>query len=99
MAGWQDREPGPDRDRGEMAYRLIVQGRFGGRLDDKDHAIGIFNNHIEEVQQTIAPERLLTYDVAEGWEPLCAFLGVPVPDTPFPRTNTTEEFNRDSKAS
>jgi hypothetical protein len=43
-------------------------------------------------RRTIAPERLLAYGVSEGWEPLCAFLEVPVPDLPFPRTNTTEEF-------
>ena len=40
----------------------------------------------------IAPERLLTYDVAEGWQPLCQFLGVPVPKDAFPRTNSTVEF-------
>ena len=40
----------------------------------------------------IPPERLLVFDVTEGWEPLCAFLGVPVPDGAFPRTNSTEEF-------
>ncbi len=44
------------------------------------------------MRRTIAPERLLAYDVSQGWAPLCAFLGVPVPDPPFPRTNTTEEF-------
>lgn len=97
MVGWKDRELEADRDRGRMAHQLIVEGRFGGRMDDKDHAIGIFNTHIEEVQRKIAPERLLTYDVAEGWGPLCAFLGVAVPETPFPRSNSTEEFNRDSK--
>jgi hypothetical protein len=35
---------------------------------------------------------LLTFDVAEGWDPLCAFLGVAVPGEPFPRTNSTEDF-------
>ena len=40
----------------------------------------------------IAPERLLTYDVAEWWQPLCQFLGVPVPKDAFPRTNSTAEF-------
>jgi hypothetical protein len=37
-------------------------------------------------------ERLLI-DVEEGWEPLCKFLGVAVPDAPFPKTNSTREFH------
>jgi hypothetical protein len=44
------------------------------------------------VQQTLPADRLLTYDVAQGWEPLCAFLGVPVPDEPFPRINAQQEL-------
>jgi hypothetical protein len=42
----------------------------------------------------VPPERLLVHDVSEGWEPLCRFLQVPVPDGPFPRTNDTAEFRR-----
>ena len=34
-------------------------------------------------------EKLLWFDVREGWEPLCEFLGVDVPDVPFPH-----EFRR-----
>jgi len=44
------------------------------------------------VKREVPPERLLVYDTPQGWEPLCAFLGVPVPDVPFPKTNSTEEF-------
>ena len=36
--------------------------------------------------------RLLVFSVDQGWEPLCKFLDVPVPSTPYPLTNTTEEF-------
>ncbi len=32
------------------------------------------------------------FDVREGWDPLCAYLGVPVPATSFPRTNDTKAF-------
>jgi hypothetical protein len=46
----------------------------------------------EEVRATIPTERLLVFDVAEGWAPLCRFLDVPVPDTPFPHMNSTEQF-------
>jgi hypothetical protein len=84
--------PGVTRDRRDMSYEITIRQTFGGRLDDRDHALSVFRAHIEEVQRTIAPDRLLTFDVTEGWEPLCTFLGVPIPDAPFPRTNTTAEF-------
>lgn len=80
------------RARGEMAYETIVQQIFHGRMDDRDHATAVFRRHVEEVQSTIPPDRLLTYRVAEGWAPLCRFLGVALPATPFPRANTTEAF-------
>ncbi len=92
VESWQTREPGRFRDTMEMAWKIVVEQTFGGRLDDRDHAIAVFRAYEEEVRRTIAPERLLAYDVSQGWEPLCAFLEVPVPDTPFPRTTTSEEF-------
>jgi hypothetical protein len=46
----------------------------------------------EEVQQTVPSDRLLVWSITEGWEPLCRFLGVPVPDTPFPHLNDSKEF-------
>ena len=52
----------------------------------------VFREHIAAVQAEIAPERLLTFDLREGWEPLCAFLGVAVPDLPFPKTNSSKAF-------
>jgi hypothetical protein len=75
-----------------MAREIIVQQTFGGRVDDRGHAIAVYERHAEEVRRTIPPERLLVYEVAEGWGPLCRFLGVPEPAEPFPRANTTEDF-------
>ncbi len=72
---------------------LIAEGTFGGRLDDPDHVIAVYERHIAEVQKTIPPERLLTYQLGDGWGPLCHFLGVPVPEAPFPRTNSATEFD------
>ncbi len=46
----------------------------------------------EGVKATIPPERLLVWKVTEGWEPLCAFLDVPVPDEPLPHANDRETF-------
>ena len=46
----------------------------------------------ESVKATISPERLLVWEVSEGWEPLCEFLEVPVPDQPMPHANDRETF-------
>ncbi len=72
----------------QMTNRLIWEMTFNGNFVDKQYAIGIFNQHIEEVQKHVPPEQLLVYNIKEGWEPLCAFLRVEVPkDKPFPHLN------------
>jgi len=76
-----------------MTDRLIWDGVFGGRFEDRGYAIEVFNCHNEEVSRFVPPDRLLVYEVKEGWGPLCSFLGVPVPDEePFPHVNDAEEF-------
>ena len=55
----------------------------------------VFRQHIEEVKKTVPADRLLVYDVKEGWEPLCRFLGVPIPEgVPFPHKNDRRFFKR-----
>jgi hypothetical protein len=72
---------------------VIWEGTFGGRFEDKDYAIAVFKQHIEEVKQRVPPEKLLVYDVTEGWEPLCTFLEVEIPvNTPFPHLNDRANF-------
>jgi hypothetical protein len=75
-----------------MARKIVVEQTFGGRFEDRAHALAVYERHNEAVRREIPRERLLVYQVAEGWEPLCRFLGRPVPAAPFPRTNTTEDF-------
>jgi hypothetical protein len=84
--------PEPFRQQLAMANDLILKGTFGGRFEDRAHALAVFEAHNARVKREIAPERLLVYRPGDGWEPLCKFLGVPVPETPYPRVNTTEEF-------
>jgi len=48
----------------------------------------------ESVKNTIAPERLLVHSAKEGWGPLCKFLGVPVPDGPYPRVNDSAQIQQ-----
>lgn len=73
---------------------LVWDKVFNGRFSSRAHAISIFEDHIADVKATVPPEKLLVYSVKEGWEPLCEFLDVPVPDTPFPNINSSEQFKR-----
>lgn len=70
---------------------LIGEKTFGNDLSEA-HMIDVFNRHNEEVKRTIPANRLLVFQASEGWEPLCKFLGKPVPDAPYPKANSTDEF-------
>lgn len=67
-----------------------VNDYFDHRMHDREHLIACFNRHVAEVQAGIAPARLLTFEARQGWEPLCEFLGTPIPDEPYPHINDTE---------
>ena len=71
--------------------RVLLEKVFGQRFD-KDHVIAVYEAHNRAVAAALGPDRLLTYDVSEGWEPLCRFLHCAVPEDAFPRTNSTAEF-------
>ena len=70
----------------------VVAGEFKGRIHDRSVMIDYFNRHTEAVLAAVPKDRLLVFEATQGWAPLCAFLGVPVPDTPFPRENSRAEF-------
>lgn len=70
-----------------MGREVMAARSFGGTIDDRDHVIACYERHNEEVRRDVPAERLLDYQVGQGWEPLCRFLGVPVPDQPFPHLN------------
>jgi len=79
---------------GEMIGEQIWKRQFGN-FEDRQQSIAAFNQYNEEVKQFVPPERLLVFEVKQGWAPLCQFLGVPVPqDKPFPHLNDTAEFRR-----
>lgn len=65
---------------------------FGGVLDDRENGLAAYRRRTEEVRAALPAGRLLVFDVAEGWAPLCAFLDVPVPDEPFPHHNLRADF-------
>lgn len=83
--------PTADRHR-RMVDAVFWNGCFSGKMSDRKHATQVFLDHIERVKRTVPPERLLVFNVSEGWEPLCNFLGLPVPDKPFPHINDSATF-------
>lgn len=66
-----------------------INDYFDDRMHDRDYLIQRFHEHTELVKASIAPERLLVFDVTQGWEPLCEFLDLPVPEGEFPKANDT----------
>jgi len=75
-----------------MSREVVWDGVFHGRFDDEDYALEVFEEHNQAVRQEIDAHRLLVFEVGQGWGPLCDFLGIPVPDEPFPRTNDRGQF-------
>lgn len=72
--------------------RAVIGAKFDGRLSERQHCIDVYNRHNDEVRRAIPAERLLEFEAKQGWGPLCAFLDLPVPATPYPSVNSTEEF-------
>ncbi len=84
----------PYRRFAEMVQTLVWHRALGDAMPDRAHAVAQYEAHLRRVQAEVPPERLLLFSVKDGWEPLCTFLGVPVPDVPFPRVNERRTFRR-----
>ena len=93
-----DREDPLMKRRSEMVFAVVWDGLFGGRMDDKDHVISVYLEHNRQVKAEVPADKLLVFESSQGWEPLCAFLGMDVPDAPYPRVNTTEDFRKRVRA-
>ncbi|MCO6009277.1 sulfotransferase family protein [Actinoallomurus purpureus] len=78
--------------RRDLVGRLVWDGEFGGRFEDAEHAMAVFAEHNDAVRREVPADRLLEFEVRQGWRPLCDFLGVPAPGEPFPRSNDRQEF-------
>jgi len=68
---------------------LIEQGQ--------DESVDFFNKWVSEVQEFVPRDRLLVFEVKDGWKPLCDFLGLPQPEEPFPNVNDSESMKRKYK--
>lgn len=78
----------------ELVDGTVWDRVFDGRFADPVHAKQVFLDYIEQVKQAVPAEQLLVFQVADGWEPLCEFLGCEVPDGPFPHVNDADTFRR-----
>lgn len=87
-----DEAPEHVRALSQLAKTLVGERTFGTTFDDERAGKAAYRNHLEAVTASIPADRLLCFDVRDGWEPLCAFLGKPVPHGAFPRANTSAEF-------
>lgn len=75
-----------------MADQIITQQTFNGSAAHNDQVLAAYQKRIDEVKAAIPADRLLIFQVSEGWAPLCEFLKVPIPEADFPRSNAKVEF-------
>jgi hypothetical protein len=77
-----------------MADNVVNLRSFGPGFESmgRDEIIAAYERHNAEVRAGVPADRFLEFDVAEGWDPLCTFLGVTVPDEPFPNMNDRAQF-------
>ncbi|BCG95537.1 sulfotransferase family protein [Mesorhizobium sp. 131-2-1] len=83
---------GQIEDQDALGLTLIASQVFAGQPHDRAHAIAVYEANVAAVMATVPRERLLVHRLGDGWEPLCAHLGVPVPDEAYPNRNNTKEF-------
>jgi hypothetical protein len=75
----------------QLAMTSVGASEFEDTMDDDRIRAG-YERHYEELRRVVPRERLLEMDLGAGWEPLCNFLGKPIPDEPFPKVNSSEEL-------
>ena len=76
-----------------MSNCTITKGTFKGDLSKKN-MIRTYNLHVENVRSTCPPKKLLEFSCSDGWEPLCKFLNVPIPDKPYPNLGGAVAFRK-----
>ncbi len=81
----------------EQMMNGVIFNAFDGKVKDRAFMTEWFKRRNQQVIDALPPERLLVYSPKQGWEPLCNFLGVPVPQAPFPRVNSRDEITEHSR--
>lgn len=86
---------GPLADSGDPWMQAVLRmlgSRFSGQLEDADAMMAAFEAHNAAVRAEVPATRLLEWTPTDGWAPICERLGLPVPESPFPVSNTTDDF-------
>jgi hypothetical protein len=78
-------------------FELTVFGDLGDSLGDRARMVDYFNRWNQAVIDEVPADKLLVYRAGDGWEPLCEFLGVPVPAEPYPRVNSRKEMTQHTR--
>ncbi len=78
----------------KMTVDSIWKGVFSGRFEAREHALQVYRDHIARVKATTRHDQLLVFEVKDGWEPLCNFLNVPVPENDYPHLNDAAQIRR-----
>jgi len=84
---------------GNMRKEYLIQHGIAGKrnralLSGEEASVKFYEEHVEEVKASVPSEKLLVFSVKEGWDPLCSFLGLPVPKIPFPNVNDRKTTQR-----
>ena len=77
-----------------LIEEIVWQGVFNGRFNDRQYAIDVYEKNTEAVMASVPSDRLLIHSAKEGWEPICKFLEVPVPETEYPWVNDSKSQRR-----
>jgi len=77
----------------EFMRNTYLIKQFNGNFATKEIAEKVFHAHHNEVIEYVPKEQLLVYEVKDGWEPLCSFLGCPIPAEAMPHLNKKEDFS------
>jgi hypothetical protein len=89
----QDRPSRPDMEAWHGMAEAMLQ-RLTPYWRDADATIAAYERHNAEVRTQVPAKRLVEWQPADGWRPLCTALGLPAPEDPFPVTNTTAQFRQ-----
>eukprot|EP00045_Choanoeca_perplexa_P004666 m.39738 g.39738 ORF g.39738 m.39738 type:complete len:251 (-) comp12695_c0_seq1:37-789(-) len=76
------------------ALSSLWGGLLQGTMEDKEKAVALYEQHIEEVKRCVPAHQLLIFNVKQGWQPLCTFLDKPVPKEPFPHVNSSADMKK-----
>ena len=74
---------------------LIGPRVFHNRPEDRAHCIAVYEENVRTVKEKVSAERLLIHRLGDGWEPLCEHLNVPMPGIPYPKSNSTNAFQKE----